>query len=58
MNTLTHVPLLSKKRHGDYVIALDDLEFAFPKSQLEEIKRLNNDGYGFKEISKIVRIRI
>lgn len=55
MNTLTHLPLLNKKRHGNYVIALDDLEFAFPKTQLERIRELNNEGYGYKEISKMVR---
>jgi|SRR5690625_4587265 len=55
MNTLNGSPTLSRERQGDYVLALDGLEFAFPVRQLEEIKRLNNEGYGYKEISKKVR---
>jgi len=55
MNTLNGSPTLSRERQGDYVLALDGLEFAFPVRQLEEIKRLNQEGHGYKEISKKVR---
>lgn len=47
--------LIKKTGARDYVIALDGLEFAFQKDQLEKIRDLHNNGYGYKEISKIVK---
>ena len=40
---------------GDYVIILDDLEFAFQKDQLDEIAELHNDGVRLSDISKITK---
>ena len=40
---------------GDYVIILDDLEFAFRHEQLDEIAELHNDGVRLSEISRITR---
>ena len=40
---------------GDYVIILDDLEFAFRKDQLDEIADLHNDGVRLSDISKITK---
>lgn len=56
MNTIgSSIPTLKQSRHRDYVILLEELEFAMPKEQLWKITNLNNDGYGVKEISKIVK---
>lgn len=40
---------------GDYVIILDDLEFAFQKDQLDEIAELHNDGVRLSDISRITK---
>ena len=40
---------------GDYVIILDDLEFAFRQDQLDEIAELHNDGVRLSDISKITK---
>jgi len=56
MNTLTNTYAhLKQTRSREYIIALDGLEFAFSKVQLEQIKELHNAGYHFKDISKIVK---
>lgn len=55
MNTLTNTPLVEPSRSRNYEIALDGLEFAFPKYQLEEIKELHNEGKNFNQISKLVK---
>jgi len=39
----------------NYVIILDDLEFAFQKDQLYEIAELHNDGVRLSEISRETR---
>ena len=40
---------------GDYIIILEDLEFAFRKEQLDEIAELHNDGVRLSEISRETR---
>lgn len=56
MNTTgENIPLIKLHRHRDYEIALDDLEFAFHRDELEEIKELHNSGCDYKEISKSVK---
>lgn len=37
MNTLTWDPVLKQTRTRDYEFILDDLEFAFPKEQIQQI---------------------
>lgn len=49
------VQMLDKRKQGEYEIALDGLEFCFPKKQLEEIKKLNHEGYSYKHISEKVK---
>lgn len=48
------LPLLEVDSIRDYVIALDGIEFAFPKDQLDRIRILYNEGMTYKEISKEV----
>lgn len=42
-------------RTGNNVILLEDLEFAMPKDQLEDITKLHNDGINFQDIAKEVK---
>lgn len=56
MNTLVgYTPLLNTDRARENVILLEDLEFAMPKDQLENITEMHNDGMDFQEIAKEVR---
>lgn len=55
MNTASqYIPVLTSKRARDNVIALDGLEFAFSREQLQDITKLHNDGFNYKQISKMV----
>lgn len=50
MNTLTDKkPFLEQE--GSNVIILDDLEFGFPKWQLNKIQELHNNGVHYQNIS-------
>lgn len=56
MNTAqSRPPMIEMSRHRDYVIMLEDLEFAIPRSQLDEITRLHNEGMYFQDIAKEVK---
>lgn len=44
------VPLIKQTGMRDYEFILEDLELAFPKSQLEEITELWNEGKSFELI--------
>lgn len=53
MKTRTgNIPFIERTNARDYVIILDDLEFAFRKEQLDKIRELHNGGMHFAEISK------
>lgn len=55
MNTLTNRNAYVEMDGAiENVIALDGLEFNFPKCQLEEITNLHNEGLNYKQISKEV----
>ncbi|WP_096269480.1 hypothetical protein [Paucisalibacillus globulus] len=54
INTLIKTPLHIKQT-GDYVILLEDLEFAMPKDQLREITQLHNNGMKLEDISQEVK---
>ncbi|MCM3739206.1 hypothetical protein M3210_02875 [Oceanobacillus luteolus] len=49
----TYPTLLKKTRARDNVIILDDLEFVFPKEQLEAITNAFNEGLEVEEIAKL-----
>lgn len=51
----SNVAFLDTRKVGKVEIALDDLEFAFPVNQLQEIKSLNHQGYSYKQIAKMVK---
>lgn len=53
MRTLTQMPLIKESRHRDYVILLEDLEFAMSKEQLKRITDLHNAGYTLEEIMDV-----
>lgn len=59
MNTLTkskkEKAFIEPRRARDYVILLDDLEFAMSKEQLWEITNLHNDGMKLEDISEHVQ---
>lgn len=56
MNTLVgYTPILNTDRARENVILLEDLEFAMPKDQLEDITELHNSGMDFQDIAKEVR---
>ena len=56
MNTETYeFSLIKPSKASDYVIILDDLEFAFSRQQLNEIAELHNDGVRLSDISKITK---
>lgn len=44
--------MLPSRRHRDYEIIFNDLEFVFSKEQLNRIKIYHNDGLGIEEISQ------
>lgn len=55
MKTLTSIPLINPSQHRDYVILLEDLEFAMSKEQLLRITKMHNDGYSLEEIMESER---
>lgn len=52
MNTNHRASMLKKTRARDNEIILDDLEFNFPKQQLESITDAFNNGRSIKKIAK------
>ena len=46
------IPLIDENFYRDYVILLEDKEFAMSKEQLGRIKYLHNEGRTVKEISQ------
>lgn len=52
MKTISPNSMLKQTRARDYVILLEDLEFAMPKTQLKRITDKHNDGLGLEEIAK------
>jgi hypothetical protein len=50
-----HAPQLYSELARDNVIILDELEFIFPRWQLDEITEMWNDGMELEEIAKIQR---
>lgn len=51
-NYKTYVPFLEKNRRRDYVILLEDLEFAMPRKQLKRITKMYNSGLTYWEIAE------
>ncbi|HSH25992.1 MAG TPA: hypothetical protein VLA13_10740 [Massilibacterium sp.] len=52
MRTISPNSLIRKTRARDYVILLEDLEFAMPKTQLKRITDKHNSGLIIEEIAK------
>lgn len=56
MNTISYnIPILKPRKHGEYVIILEDLEFCFPVEQLDYIEKLHNSGFRISEISEYTK---
>lgn len=55
MKTLSSIPLLKADYHRNYVILLEDLEFAISKKQLERIAFKHNQGMSLEEITESER---
>jgi len=56
LNTINqHAPMLPLTRYRDNIIILEDLEFSFPREQLEKITELHNEGLSVEDISIEVR---
>lgn len=56
MNTATEtINYIPKKRARDYVVILDDLEFAFEKDKLDVIAEMHNAGEWVTDIAKKVK---
>ena len=52
MNTNSALALIPPRRARDYVFILDELEFAFPKEQLNLITKHWNSGMELEDIAK------
>jgi len=52
MRTISPNSMIKQTRARDYVILLEDLEFAMPKTQLKRITDKHNSGLEIEEIAK------